>query len=149
MPQCGTVFKATVCDPLQGICLQLKVWRRGWQRAGWGQEGSYRPPPPPLPLGGNSNLSTCPPPLWPPQPGSFTSSGTGRSTNDPQRKRVNDLGWLLLNLEDSPFQERRGVSARVPHTVDLLLSKPRRSLILPCVSWASGGQDSIQAPWMG
>lgn len=85
-----------VC-PLQGISLQLQVWRHGWQRAGWGQEGSYRPlPPPPPPLGDNSYLCICPPPLWPPLPGSFTSLGTGRSTNEIQRERL--WCWLLHKL---------------------------------------------------
>lgn len=81
---------------LQGICLQLQVWRRGWQREGWREEDSYRPPPL---LGVNFTLSNCPPPPpWSPHHGRFTSSGTGRSTNESVVKE--DSGWLLLNIED-------------------------------------------------
>lgn len=81
---------------LQGICLQLQVWRHGWQREGWRQEGSFRPPPP---LGGNFTLSNCPPPPpWPPHHGRFTSSGTGRSTNESVERE--NSSWFLLNIED-------------------------------------------------
>lgn len=106
-------------SPPQGICLQPQVWRRGWQRAGWGQEGSYRPPrptPPSPPLGGTSDLTTSPPPLSPRQPGRFTSSGTGRSTNETQRVRA--YVSTISKFGFAPFQERRGVSARVLHIVE-------------------------------
>lgn len=114
-PQPGAAFKTVIRAPLQGICLQPRVWRRGWQRAGWGQEDSYRPLPPPrpppllllLPSGGNSSPSTCQPPLWPPQPGSFTSSGTGRSTNESAERRLR-LDWFL-NLEDFWVKTQRGI----------------------------------------
>lgn len=118
---------SVLCDPLQGICLQLQVWRRGWQRAGWGQ-------------GGSSNLSTCPPPPWPPRPGSFTSSGTGRSTNELQRERLGlSKLWRILLSEI----KRRGVPT---HCGILLLSTSWRSLILPRRTGLNGFEGQMFSP---
>lgn len=87
------ILNPKVVLSVQDIWLLLQVWRRGLQRAELGLEGCYRRPPPlllhPLYSGAKTNLpASPPPPLWPLWPGSSTSSGTGRSTNETQRRKT-------------------------------------------------------------
>lgn len=115
----GALCNKSHCAPLQGVCLQPQAWRRWCRKAEQEQEGSCTTPPPSPPApptGGSTTLSNALPPLWRPRHGRFTSSKTGRSTNEWLERRRSGLkasqswrGFRAFGLEARGAQPHAGM----------------------------------------